>query len=298
MIIDSMQGLGDNIYQRAFISQVKEPVYLNTPWPEIYEGLPNVRFLKRNTTLRTQRKNIERISRDWAKPPGRGIIQRRNRYTREGVFPGMSRSMGISPAAMTLPSYGQNPHVGEVYAVIRPCTVRAEWAAPSRNCDPEYITEAATQMQAAGIKVISVADLEPNQEWLVGKAPPADVRYHTGELNIYQLLSLIEGAAMVVGPVGWIVPACMAYQKEALIICGGNGGHNHPSCLTDPDREVPSVQFAIPEPMCMCTERQHACKKEIPEFASKFAATLAARIGAGLQPGASDRVRRLVLATI
>ena len=155
MIIDSMQGLGDNIYQRAFISQVKEPVYLNTPWPEIYEGLPNVRFLKRNTTLRTQRKNIERISRDWAKPPGRGIIQRRNRYTREGVFPGMSRSMGISPAAMTLPSYGQNPHVGEVYAVIRPCTVRAEWAAPSRNCDPEYITEAATQMQAAGRRALS-----------------------------------------------------------------------------------------------------------------------------------------------
>lgn len=300
MIIDSMQGLGDNIYQRAFISQAKEPVYLNTPWPEIYEGLPHVRFMPRQTTLRTQRKNLERVPRDYGpQPAGRPYgVRRRNRYSREGVFAGMASAMGLRSGPMNLPSYGQNPHAGETYAVIRPCTVRAEWRAESRNCLPHYINEAAYQLHAAGIKVISVADLEDRQEWLVGGEPLADVYYHKGELNIYQLLSLIEGATLVVGPVGWIVPACLAYEQDALIICGGNGGYNHPSHLTDPEREVCSVRFATPEPMCMCTERRHACQKEIPDFNNKFAAYLAARIGDGLQPRTPNRLRRLVLADV
>ena len=38
MYIEGMMGLGDNVYQRAFISAIKFPVYIETPWPELYEG--------------------------------------------------------------------------------------------------------------------------------------------------------------------------------------------------------------------------------------------------------------------
>ena len=57
----SMKGLGDNIYQRAFVKEyVKKHrnISLDTPWPEIYKDIPNVNFIRPQTNLRTQSKNI------------------------------------------------------------------------------------------------------------------------------------------------------------------------------------------------------------------------------------------------
>ena len=46
MIVRGMKGLGDNIYQRAFVKRLPGPVYLETPWPELYEDLPGVKFVR------------------------------------------------------------------------------------------------------------------------------------------------------------------------------------------------------------------------------------------------------------
>ena len=61
--IRGMQGLGDNVYQRAFIKSLvkSKEVLLETPWPEIYEDLPNIKFIKPQTKLRTQKKSLEKV---------------------------------------------------------------------------------------------------------------------------------------------------------------------------------------------------------------------------------------------
>lgn len=281
MIIESMLGLGDNIYQRAFIKPLEETVYINTPWPEIYQDLENVRFMPRVTTLRTQAKNLTRCARRWHQPPGHQV-RRKFRYRQEGVFQGMAAATGLVPGPMDLPTYDCNPHKGERYALIRPCTLRAEWRNESRNCKPEYVFQAARALRNRGIKVISVADLEPGQEWLLEPAPPADVHYHKGELNVRQLLSLTQEAWLVVGPIGWIVPACMAYKTPAVIVCGGQGGYNHPELLTTESINTDHMLFAAPDPMCRCTEKTHACQKEIPDFNNRFSTYLAARARSGV----------------
>lgn len=282
MIIESMQGLGDNIYQRAFLQNATSTVWLTTPWPEIYRDLPYVRPLFRRTTLRTQSKNQRRKPRPWAAPPGEPMPRRRARYQNGNVFDGLQASIGLPKGPMTLPSFDTAQLPGKPYAIVRPVTVRSEWRNESRNCDPAYVREASLQLKERGISVISIADIAEGHEWAVGEMPYADVQFNHGELNVEQMLALVEHAWLVVGPVGWIVPACLAYKTHAMVICGGQGGFNHPEMLTDPDREVPQVRFAVPEPMCKCKEKTHACQKEIPHFGNRFKAYLDSRIADGV----------------
>lgn len=261
MIVHGMKGLGDNIYQRAFIRAIAEPVYLETPWPEIYRDLPHVHPMRPNTMLRTQAKNIRR-QKGWATrvPPGHRSVT--VRYGADGIFPGMARAFGITPATMDLPGFGPPPVDGP-YVVVRPVTVRAEWRADSRNPLPEYVARAAAAARLAGYQIISVADLSPGQEWALSPLPEADIDYHEGELPVEQLLALVQGAAGVIGGIGWILPACIAAHVPALVICGGQGGYNAPSKITDPSMDLSPITFAVPDRLCPCTRKDHRCDKRI-----------------------------------
>lgn len=265
MIIHSMKGLGDNVYQRAFIKALPKPVYLDTPWPEIYSDMPGVHFIRPQTTLRTQAKNIARHA-DWIMPPGRQPT-RQIRYGAEGIIPGMIAAFGIMPGEFDLPPLPPSPADGK-YVVVRPATVRSEWRADTRNPDPEYIITAAAEAKARGYRVISVADLADGVEWMVGDSPYADVRYHHGELPVEQLLALVKGAAAVIGGIGWIVPASLAAKVPAWIICGGQGGFNAPELIC-PAKST--ITFAVPDNFCRCKLKQHNCDKRISNYDSKLA---------------------------
>lgn len=267
MLIYGMQGLGDNIYQRAFIKQLPQPIYLQTPWPELYRDM-RVRFIKPDTKLRTQLKNVERNTR-WA-APSFSQQARRVSYGSEGIFTGMRRSIGVEPGAMDLPDFGRSPVDGK-YAVIRPVSVRAEWRADARNPLPEYVNSAVKILRSQGYTVVSVADLEPEKEWAVGDLPDADIRFDHGELPIEKLLDLVSSAAVVVGGIGWIVPAAIAAKVPAWIICGGQGGFNHPNLITDCTMDLSSIYFAVPENYCRCTRREHECDKRIIDHDKRFA---------------------------
>lgn len=264
--IDGMKGLGDNIYQRAFVRQFDQ-CFLTTPWPEIYSDLPNVLPVRSPTTLRTQAKNVQRYDGQWYNPPARRA--KPIAYGGHGIIPGMSRAFGIKPGVFDLPDYGLPPIAGP-YAIVRPATLRREWIAASRNPDPAYIVEAATMMREAGLTVVSVADLQDGQEWIVGEAPPCDIQLHNGELSVTELLSLTRHATAVVGGIGWIVPACIAMQVPAWIICGGQGGYNYPGRITDPIMDLSRMAFAMPDNFCMCTARDHKCDKRIIGHGERF----------------------------
>lgn len=266
MIIHSMKGLGDNIYQRAFLKNIPGPIYLDTPWPELFSDLPHVHFIRPQTTLRTQAKNIARHA-DWVIPPGRQPA-RHIRYGTEGIIPGMVASFGIMPGEFDLPPLPPSPEQGK-YVVVRPATVRSEWRADTRNPEPAYIAWAAGEARLRGYRVISVADLQENVEWTLEPLPSADVRYHKGELPVEQLLALVHGAAAVIGGIGWIVPAALCAKVPAWIICGGQGGYNAPELITPKGQS--NITFAVPDNFCRCRLKQHNCDKRISDYDSKLA---------------------------
>lgn len=267
MNVIGMLGLGDNIYQRAYINAIREPVYLQTPWPELYRDLPHVRPVRPDTKLRTQAKNLRRYN-GWSVMPRGHLV--RVAYGREGILPGMGRCFRTLPAEMDLPDFGPAPVDGP-YVVVRPVTVRAEWRADTRNPLPEYIAQAAAAMRMRGFKVVSVADLSDGAEWALDPLPVADVQHHAGELQVEQLLALVQGAVAVIGGIGWIVPAAIAAKVPAWIVCGGQGGYNAPELITAPTMDLTRIAFAVPDNFCRCTQREHTCDKRISDYDQRFA---------------------------
>lgn len=263
MIVRGMRGLGDNIYQRAFVKQLAGPVYLDTPWPQLYQDLRHVKFIRPNTNLRTQRKNLGRFS-AWSLPP-HGSQELRIAYGSEGILRGMQGCFRVRPGKFDLPDFGPAPFQ-QPYVVVRPVTIRSEWIAESRNPLPEYVAEAAQHAADLGYRVVSVADLADGLEWAVG-LPPAHDRFHAGELAVEQLLALIQGAQAVIGGIGWIVPAALAADVPAWIICGGQGGFNSPENVCPPGTRL---SFAIPDNFCKCKLKQHNCDKRISNHANLF----------------------------
>lgn len=268
MFIRGMKGLGDNIYQRAFVRQIRRQVFLETPWPELYQDMPHVQCVRPATKLRTQAKNIARQS-HWVRPPTNGA-QKRIHYGAAGIYAGMRQCFRLEPGLLDLPNFGPSPVSGR-YVVVRPVTVREEWRADARNPLPEYVASAAEQLRKRGYQVVSVADLQPGKEWALQPLPGADIRYHAGELPVDQLLALLQGAAAVVGGVGWIVPASVAAGVPAWIVCGGQGGYNAPELLTDPAMNTEHITFALPDNFCRCTERYHTCDKRIVDYDQRLA---------------------------
>lgn len=269
--VTGMFGLGDNIYQRAVVRDMG-PVHLVTPWPQLYKDLPLVECLPATTVLRTQNKNVRR---GW--PWGAPL----HRYAAGKVRVGYDGADGTMlerfihyaklppgrPVRFDLPSFGSiTTMLDRPYVVVRPATIRTEWPASSRNPDPHYIAQAAQAAQVAGYAVVCVADIEEGVEDLVGMPPPADIAALHGEFDVDSLMGLVQHAAGVIGGVGWLLPAALAYRTPMLCIWGGWGTMNGPARVLDERIDSSALVQAIPDAFCMCNDRDHHCDKAISNF--------------------------------
>ncbi len=271
LLIRGPVGLGDTIYLRAVVRQLtdRHDVYVETVWPQLFEGLP-IKCVRRATRLRTQEKNATRPDLQWSTPP-HGIPQQRVHYvgTTGTMLAGMYAALGVQPTQITfdLPTFAPWPGK-RPYVVIRPATLRKEWPASARNPDPAHLALAAERLRKH-FRIISVADLVPGVEWPVGDLPYADERFHAGELTVEQLMALIQGAAGVVGGVGFIVPAAVAYRTPLFLIYGG-GINDRRERIFDPRMPTGKVHHAIADNYCLCSDRGHNCRKEIPDIAQQI----------------------------
>lgn len=272
MIVRGMRGLGDNIYQRGFVRRLATPLWLDTPWPELYADLPGVQFLRPDTRLRTQRKNVNRTATAWTPlPRGQRVLEigyGHSDMQRGSVVDAMARKCRVQDPVFDLPKFDP-PDLGLVsrYAVIRPVTSRAEWLNTARSPAPEYVARAAAELMRRGYTVVSVADLQAGAEWIEGEEPPADLRLHGGELAVEHLLGLVRGASVVVGGVGWALPASIAAGVPIFTVLGGNLGHNAPDRLVCPRRmDLSRVGWAWPNSPCRCAKKEHNCEKDIDGF--------------------------------
>ena len=79
-------------------------------------------------------------------------------------------------------------------------------------------------------------------------------------------MGLVQDAAGVIGGVGWLLPAALAYRVPMLCIWGGWGTPNGPQRVLDPRLDVSKLVQAVPDAFCMCNDRDHLCNKTINDF--------------------------------
>jgi hypothetical protein len=275
-----MWGLGDNIFSRPFVraAAMQYEVHLETPWPELYADL-DIKFIRGGRKLRTQQKNMARQPADlWSRRyvPMRDInVGYGADLTHSSIVNALERRWSVlkvafDPALFDLPDMGASPVVSErPIAVVRPVTVRSEWRNEARNPRPEYVNDLAHELMATHT-VVAVADIEPDQEWAIGELPPAHRYFVFGELAVRELLALVRDADIVIGGVGWIVPAGLALKVKTFVVLGGHGGHNAPEKITDPRLDLSRIGFAKPEKFCRCTNMLHNCDKTIANPLEQF----------------------------
>lgn len=283
-----MGGLGDSIYQRPFVKAeaARAETYLSTPWPELYSDVPDLGFVcPWNMALRTQQKNIQR------QPPGTWTMIPTRQHTCRTFWYGLAPGRAHTPTGggvmaemeartgiplgerfdFDLPDFGYSPvRVRRPVAVLRPVTTRKEWNANARAPLPGYVAAAAHLLRRAGYYVVAVADIEEPHEWLEGEMPARDRYFVRGELTTPRLMALMQNADIVVGGVGWIVPAGLAFRVPTVIIAGGLGAFNAPELLVDPRMDASRMRWLLPEKYCRCRDRAHQCAKEIADFPDRF----------------------------
>jgi hypothetical protein len=281
LFVRGMMGLGDNIMQRPFIRAAaarEDRLFLQTPWPELYADLPNVYPVRSSTRLRTQAKNERAWGGKWYPRPGGGREVRISYGLRDmaagSMQQAMERHLPLEGAEFVwdLPDVGRLPKIdtrGKPLAIIRPVTEREEWLNSARNPRPEYIAQIAEAL-APTHHVVCVADISGRQEWLVGDLPVCDDAFLAGEIRTMDLLRLMRQADVVVGGVGFIVPAALALKVRCFAVLGGQGAHNAPGRVVDPRADASRLGWAVPRSYCLCSEKSHSCDKTIDGLLEQF----------------------------
>jgi hypothetical protein len=271
LIVEGMQGMGDNIYQVPILAALAErhhgSVYLKTPWPEFYEGIRKLRFMRPTTTLRTQSRNAKRFKGYYEHKGGIARTMSIGYAHLHGhcdfsIHQALIRSAGLDGIPYHLSLGTRRKTRKRNYAVIRPPTIREEWRAPSRNPRMEYVQYAIDWLNVRGIETVVVADIDHPHELYDGSRPEhATAYFEHGELDTHELIDLFQNAKLVVGGVGFMVPMCIAFATPAVVLHGGAGGWNAPELIDAPGEGKPI--HVLPENYCLCKQHTHNCDKKI-----------------------------------
>jgi hypothetical protein len=192
-----------------------------------------------------------------------------------GVFGAMEAKLPMRSKwpVWALPDMGPCPidTRGAPLAVIRPVMRRVEWDNEARNPLPEYVNYIAGDLKRRGFATIVIADVQRDREWIEGEVvPPCNRAFLRGEFKVKQLLATVRDAAVVVGGVGWIVPASIALGNRCFTVLGGNGGMNAPDKIIDPRMDGSRIGFATPREYCRCIDMRHCCDKCIPDLSMQW----------------------------
>lgn len=281
LYIQGMHGLGDNLHQRAVIRQLMSrfDVYLESSWVAPYHDLiaDGLKVLHKRTILRTQAKNAEREAKSFWR--GSVPIARRMQISyspdqvREcgSVLAAMCRTADVNYATadfrMPIPENWREKAERLVdlwrptkpLLIYRPLVERTEWGGcKNRNPDHGAYADLLASIREQFF-VVSVADLMPGKEWMVGHQIKADVECHTGELDFETLAALFSMASLVYSSPGFAVILAQAVGAPVACIFGG---YEDSSSFIGGARYSPYLGIDPIKP-CQCFSHKHDCQKEI-----------------------------------
>lgn len=288
--IKSYLGIGDNIYQRPFVKKLAEKydtVFIETPVPQLYVDCGyNIRFVKSDAVfssmkLRTQQKlrdimpevlwvpkpeNIEEMEFLYHTPNSAGVSTKTG-YSIIECFSQQVPNANLpddfkidvrdswrGQARCILESH-PNFNKNRPICVIKPPTIRGEWAVPNRNPKIEYMYMLLDNLPKE-YQVVSIADVEDDKEWFdfehdaLWPYVGMDVEtcnFHKGEFNMRQVMGLVDIADVVICPVCFMVPLCAAVGTKTFCVFGG---YMHPDLILDERMGLDDFMFAAPENWC------------------------------------------------
>lgn len=284
LIVDGMFGIGDCIHQRAFLPDLMldYDVYLRSTSVLIYHDLVKrgLKVLLKPTRLHAQARTIERersLFYYGALPANARTVKiwyHKENIDRHGsITEGMVAAAGIQKMPeldFSIPvlkewrdlarHYIQSWKVGtKPIMIYRPIVLRKEWNSASRNPDVGAY-ETLFQSLRPHFFVVSIADLKPGVEWIVGPEQDADVKLHKGELDFPTLVGLFSEVNLVFANAGFAPVLAQAVGAPCITIYGGRessrtteraGSHLAPTLSIDPDHP------------CDCHAAHHKCDKTI-----------------------------------
>lgn len=283
LLVRGMHGLGDNIRQRAIIRQlmVSHDVWLESSWVSVYHDLigEGLKVVHKPTRLRTQAKNAARESDSFSRsrlPSGARAIA--VNYPPEmvrqhgSVMAAMCSVTGtdIAAADFRLPipmawrakaaAWIERWNADRPILLYRPLVDRpSDWGGcAARNPDHAAYAELFRSIRDRFF-VVSVADLVPGKEWIVGEPIDADAECHAGELEFETLAALTSVAAMVFCSPGF---AGVLAQAVGTPVAMTFGGYERSSFFFEGAKSAPVLGIDPVDP-CDCFSHHHACRKSI-----------------------------------
>ena len=143
--------------------------------------------------------------------------------------------------------------------VLRQIVIRREWDGASRNPDEKAYRHLFMSIRERFF-VVSIADLDPTAEVIVGAELPSDVKFHKGELDFGVMAALFARASLVFSPAGFGPVLAQAVGTPVIAVYGGResyrtteaaGAHLAPTLGIDPINP------------CDCHSHRHNCDKTI-----------------------------------
>lgn len=282
LIVIGMWGIGDNLHQRAVLRELmkRHDVWLETCHAELYHDLvaDGLKLDFRSTTLHAQARTIERERGLFKFPPPPPGTQKIKLWYHKAeidkcgsIAEAMFDPFGMRNSApdFSLPVKQEWAEAAQKLIdgwaptkplmIFRPIVQRREWDGAARNPDPaayRAIFEAIRDRYF----VVSIADLAPGREWIVGAELGADIKLHGGELDFPTLAGLWRKADLVFGNAGFGPVLAQAVGTPVLIVYGGResyrtteraGAHLAPTLGIDPITP------------CDCHSHHHKCDKAI-----------------------------------
>jgi ADP-heptose:LPS heptosyltransferase len=286
MVVYGMHGLGDNIHTRALLKQwlPDHDIWLESPWPQVFHDMipQGLKVACASSPLHAQADNIKRSQFSAPSMP-RSRSAKRIWYRPEDV-----RELGSVVAAMCkagavdfeqadfrmpIPAAWRAQARALIdkrlstkpLLIYRPLLERAEWS----GCAARNPLHAAYEVLFNDIRdrffVISIANLKPGIEWVVGKPIKPDMTLHAGELDFEALAALYAEAALVWTSPGFSVPLAQAVSTPVICVFGG---YESSRSFSAGARFSPYLGIDPIHP-CECFQHRHPCNKAI-DISSAF----------------------------
>lgn len=288
LYLKGMHGMGDNFHQRAFIRKYLEEytvVYLETSWPALYWDLcatGKLKLIRKDSSLRTQEKNSQREADQFYDGPiphptmredkqiwyrAKDIIQTGSVLGAMGAC--LGRSVGDADFRFPLKDEWLNHPLanidtgGKQILVYRPLVERTEWSGCSaRNPDHDAYRAVYSHIRRSKrFYVVSVADVVPGKEWIVGDegVPPADICFHKGELPVEILTALVSRSALTLNAPGFMTIMSQSQGTPNITVFGG---YENSSSFTAGAKWGAYLGIDPINP-CHCFQHYHDCDKRI-----------------------------------
>lgn len=292
LLLQGMHGLGDNLHQRGIIRQLMDryDVTLESSWVAPYHDLikGGLRVIHKPTSLRTQAKNAEREAGKFQRGRPAGARSRKVWYSPQevrdnrGVLAAMCRNCDVSyeAADFRLPvpakwvdAARELVPTDRPILVYRPLVERTEWnGCAARNPDHEAYAALFDSIRD-DFHVVSIADLVPEKEWIVGHRADADQEFHAGELPFETLAGLFSISAMSFAAPGFAVILSQAVETP---VCAVFGSYEASYSFSGGARWCPYLGI---DPINPCDDFRHDNSKDktIDVEVAKFRLTVFAR---------------------